>query len=287
MTREQGEQLFLEHLKTIEDVSRHVAARQNLHHPEIEDFVSDVKIRLIEKDYAVIRTYAGRASFKTFITTVIQRLGLDAQIHRWGKWHSSAEAKRIGPIAVELERLIRRDGRTVAEAFVHCLQIDPSVTMRMLEELADRLPHKDPRPRLVELEVIGDTLSAEKDVPTRNASHTERETTSQTVGEIISTTLAGFSKDDQQLLRLHFGAQMSVAEIARASGVDHKPLYPRLRKLLAQLRRHLESAGVNWSMVKEIVESRGSVLDLGLQESSAPRPSDPDNAPDRDHGGSH
>ena len=41
---------------------------------------------------------------------VIQRLFLDARIAKWGKWRPSVSARRLGGVAVLLERLLTRDG---------------------------------------------------------------------------------------------------------------------------------------------------------------------------------
>ncbi len=47
---------------------------------------------------------------------VVQRLFLDHRNRQWGKWRPSAEAKRRGPLAILLERLVVRDGWTFEQA---------------------------------------------------------------------------------------------------------------------------------------------------------------------------
>lgn len=286
MTREQGERLFIENLEIIEDVIRFVAARYEMRDADAEDFGSDVKTRLIENDYAVVRSYAGLASFKTYITIVIQRLALDARIHQWGKWHSSAEAKRIGPVAVELEKYIRRDKRTIADALLPCQRLDPDVTLEMLEQLATRLPYKEQRMRLVGIEDAPETRQAP--VATPNASvEVVRNDQSRIVVNVIRETLLRFTPEDQKLFRLHFGAGMKISEVARAWNVDKKPLYPRIIRCLQELRKALEAAGISQVEAREIADERAATLDFGLdEESAAVRPSDPEDAPGRDGGGS-
>ena len=46
----------------------------------------------------------------------------EARIAEWGKWRPSAVAKRLGPTAVLLDRLLTRDGRPFDDADVepHC-----------------------------------------------------------------------------------------------------------------------------------------------------------------------
>jgi small subunit ribosomal protein S4 len=104
LTREQGEQLFVTELETIESAIRFACGRAGLRNADAEDFASEVKMRLIEDDYAVLRAFESRSKFRTFINIVIHRMLVDRRTQQWGRWHSSAEAKRLGPFAVELER---------------------------------------------------------------------------------------------------------------------------------------------------------------------------------------
>ena len=53
---------------------------------------------------------------RTYLTVVIHRLFLDYRIRLWGKWRPSAEAKRLGAVAIALERLIVRDGWSFEQA---------------------------------------------------------------------------------------------------------------------------------------------------------------------------
>src|SRR6266498_3959783 len=107
--------LLEENLELIERLIRFIARRQRLDESEWEEFSSVVKLRLVENDYAVIRKFEGRSRLSTFIAIVVKRMFLDYRIHDWGKWHASAEAKRLGDLAVELEQFLHRDGRTIDE----------------------------------------------------------------------------------------------------------------------------------------------------------------------------
>src|SRR2546426_3629620 len=113
MTREQ---LFLSELALIERVIAWVCARRCLRGAEAEDFWSTVKLRLIENDYEILGRFEGRSSLKTYMTVVVHRLYLDYQTQRFGKWRPSAEARRLGPVALRLELLLYRDGLTFEEA---------------------------------------------------------------------------------------------------------------------------------------------------------------------------
>src|SRR5262245_36787654 len=102
----QAEALFLASLPVIDDTTRQVCRRHHMSAAEAEDFRSDVRLHFIERDYEVLRRFEGRSSLATYVNVVIQRLALDFRNHHWGRWRPSADAKRIGPSAILLERLV-------------------------------------------------------------------------------------------------------------------------------------------------------------------------------------
>jgi len=110
------ESLFVSALPDIERITRFVARRNRLSPADAEDFCSEVNVALIENDYAALGSYQGRSSLPTYLSTVIQRRFLDFRRKAWGKWRSSAEALRRGPLAERMERLLYRDGLTFEQA---------------------------------------------------------------------------------------------------------------------------------------------------------------------------
>ena len=76
----------------------------------------------------MLRRFEGRSSLTTYITVVVQRLFLDRRNRLWGKWRPSAEARRLGPTAVLLERLVSRDGWS-AEQALETLRVNHGVTV--------------------------------------------------------------------------------------------------------------------------------------------------------------
>ena len=108
--------LFLGHQKLIEEVIAHCCRRSHFKREEAEDFGSLVKIKFLEDDCAILREYQGKSSIRTYLTVVIKRLLMDYQDHLWGKWRYSAEAERLGPVAMRLERLLQREDVPLDEA---------------------------------------------------------------------------------------------------------------------------------------------------------------------------
>ena len=104
-----GETLFLSHLNHIERILAFVAVENRLAAADADDFASHVKLKFVENDYALLQKFGGRSSVRTFLSVVIHNLFSDYRDAAWGKWRPSAEARRRGPIAQHLERLLSRD----------------------------------------------------------------------------------------------------------------------------------------------------------------------------------
>ncbi|MFN8061279.1 MAG: hypothetical protein U0Q12_19115 [Vicinamibacterales bacterium] len=67
------EALFLQHLSLIDRTAAFVARRRHMRVDRIRDFQSDVRLKIIEDDYAVLRKFQGRSRISTYLTTVIAR----------------------------------------------------------------------------------------------------------------------------------------------------------------------------------------------------------------------
>jgi len=249
-------------LDLIDRVIRFTSRRQRLDESDAEEFASVVKLRLIENDYAVIRKFAGRSQFATFITIVVQHMLLDYRIHHWGKWHASAEAKRLGDLAVELEQLLHRDGRTIDEVLPLICAHHPDATRESLEEIAARLPERRARRRMVD---ITEAESVAIDHATDDSvMATERKKVSEKLSVAMRDALARLPEHDRLILQLRFESRMTVAQIARSLKIEQKLLYRRIEKLLRDLRAELEQAGIDPRDIAGLIGSEGASLDFTL-----------------------
>src|ERR1051325_8284754 len=145
------EELFRTNLALVERVIDGVCRRAGLRDADAEDFASSAKLALIENDYAILRGYEGRAPLGAFLAVVIQRMLSRQWMRLRGRGHPPAEAERIGPAAVLLEKLTMRDGRPLDEAVEIVRNADPSLDRNAVRQMADRLPPRVPRLRLVPL----------------------------------------------------------------------------------------------------------------------------------------
>jgi RNA polymerase sigma factor (sigma-70 family) len=252
--------LFESHLPLVERLLRSVCRRNAFPPDESEEFASWAKLRLIDGDYAVFRKFEGRSSLPTYLATVVANLFRDYRIHRWGKWRPSAEARRLGTVAVQLETLTSRDGRSLAEA-IAVLRTNFGVTRPAaeLEALAARLPAR--APRRFEGEEVIERLRA-PEAADEGVREGERRALAARAETAVSRALGGLEPEERLLLKLRFADGLAVVDIARLLGVPAKPLYGRLERALAGVRRDVERAGLAASEVLALLGWSG--LDLAI-----------------------
>ena len=256
------QELFEANLGTIERVIAIVCRRGRLFGPDAEDFASEVRLALIENDYAILAKYEGRSSLDTFLTVVIQRLLADARTRAKGRWHASNEATRLGPAAVLIETLIRRDGRSIDEAMPHVRAAHPGLTRDDVDAILAKLPERVGRPRPVDLEAV-EPLIASSDATDARAIANEKLRISMKAGGAVRNVLRTLPLEDRMLIRLRFGSDMSIADISRMMNLPQRPLYRRLESLLVRLRGALTEAGIDGATAESLV-GRDHEIDFGL-----------------------
>ena len=273
------EDLLASQLPLIDRLLSSVCRRNAFPPDESEDFASWAKLRLVDDDFAVFRKFQGRSSLSTYLTTVIVNLFRDYRIHRWGKWRPSAEAKRLGTVAVQLETLVSRDGRTVAEAIAH-LQTSFGVDRPAaeLERLAAQLPSRTRR-RFEGEEALAALSSPE--ATDSGVEESERRATERQAESALARALGSLAPTDRLVLKLRFADGLAIVDIAALLGEPARPLYARIERSLAALRRVLEGEGLQAARVTDLVGWSG--LDLRVDFGSLPEtpPRGPSNSMER------
>ena len=254
------EQLYLGHLKLIDEVSKHAAQRRHFSREEGEDFVSTVRLKLLDDDYRIIRQFQGKCTFRTYLTTVISHLMLDYQNHHWGKWRPSAEALRLGHAAVRLDILLNREGLIFGEA-CQILRTNEGIEMSEEEllELAARLPPHNPPRRMQGEEELADS-EGDVEAPDERVLDLELATRKQHILEILLQVLALLPDEDRLIVKMR--SEFSVVQISRTLNLEQKPLYRRIEKILKTLRGELEKQGISAGEVAEILSLRERDFDV-------------------------
>jgi RNA polymerase sigma factor (sigma-70 family) len=239
----EDEALFLANLPVIDAVVKQVCRRHHLSSAEADDFASEVRLHMIERNYEILRKFEGRSTLRTYLIVVVQRLFLDYRNRIWGKWRPSAEARRLGPVAMLLERLVARDGWSCEQA-LETLRINHRVELDdALRALLLRLTQRPPARQFVaESEASGvETRSEPSDANVLRAEQGFLAKRVQTALDRVRGTLAPV---EQVILRMRFEDSVPVADIARTLHLNQKRLYRTIEQLLATLRRGLEAEGL-------------------------------------------
>lgn len=258
-----GRLLFEKNLDVIDRAIGQVCRHVRLHGPEAEDFASTARLALLEDDCAILRKYEGRSSLASYVSIVVKRLFI-AQKRAMVRWHPSAEAVRRGDAAVTLERLLHHEGRPLDEALAITIAHHPDADARKLELIAEALPHRLPRPRLVpvaegdEERLEGGTAADDRVVAA------DLDKRSALASRAVRSAMEAMSAEDRVILRLRFEKGMAIADIARSLGTAQRPLYRRIETLLATLKIALERNGIDCVDASEIIGGAGDRLDFGL-----------------------
>ncbi len=261
-------ELFEANLDVIDRAISCVCRRARMQGADAEDFASAAKLALIENDYAILRSFAGRSSFATFVGVIVQRFFSDELTRLRGRWHASREAERLGEAGIVLEQIVRRDHRSIDDALPIVRAIDPTLTREQLLEMEARLPPRPPRPRQVPLDDELHVAAGERAENHALAMHIDR-VSSRTV-RVIRDELAAMPVEDRMILRLRFGSSMAINEISMMLRLPQRPLYRRLESLLQRLRRALAAAGIEGRDVADLIGSASREMNFGLDGEGAP-----------------
>lgn len=257
-------------LDTIERTIALVCRRGRLRGADAEDFASTVKVALLEDDCAILRKHSGIASLGAYLAVVIDRMLWDGRARTMGRFYASAEATRIGPAAVMLESLVRRDQRPFEQALPILRASFPEVTRDDAERMLHRLPERTPRPRFVDLDDVEYLPFAAPASADQSTIEQEQQRLSRRTARILRDALAAFSLEDRTMLRLHYGMSQSIADVSRMMRLPQRPLYRRLERALAQLRAALEQAGIDARSLPDLLSGAlGEDFDIGLRGDGA------------------
>lgn len=248
-----AEEVFRQHLPVIAQIAASICRRNGVGHHDAEDFASDIRLKLCEDDFAVIRKFQGKSSFTTFLTVVMNKSFLDRQRHLWGKWSPSSQARRLGPVAMVLETLVYRDGCSFDAASrileqKHEFAIDRRQLQAMLAQLPRRAPRRFEGDAGLDAVLSGDGADA-------RVLTAERDEQLGAAEEALRRAVRELPDEDQVIVRMLYYEGFSVSDIARALGLDQQRLYPRVKQLLASMRNALERQGVSADCLREMDSS--------------------------------
>lgn len=248
-----AEATMVAHLDWIERTTASLARRYGLSPDDAEDVDAWIKLRLMEDDYAVFRKFRGDSSIRTYLVVVVAGLFRDYRAQHWGRWRPSAASLRQGPLAVRLETLVYRDGCSLSQAGQVLRSTGETVLDdRELARLLADLPVRGPlRPVDAGEAPLHDIPADPADAGIRAA---EAERQREHLLAALERVLKTLPEEDRLILRLMYWKGLSVGDVARALHLPQKPLYRRIERSIKELRREMESEGIDSSMLREALE---------------------------------
>lgn len=229
------------------DVITYVARTSGFQREDAEDFSQHCHLRLLERNYAPLALFSGQSTLRTFLTVVVKRLLMDWRDSRQGKWRPSTAAKRLGSEAVDIDRLISRDGHTEDEAIAIVAGRQTALSVQALRAMARQLPRRT-RFQTVAPEDIEMLSVGVFDDPVERA---ELRAAKGRALRALREACKRLPEPDRRLLHLRFGKKLSIPAIATLLDTPSKPLYRRIDAILSSLRRPLvhtslgKTTGVN------------------------------------------
>lgn len=242
--------LYTKHADVIEAALSYACRLHRLTTDACEEFASWARLKIIDNDYAVLRKFEGRSSMRTFLITVAQRLYLDWRNAEWGKWRPTTDARRLGTLGIELERLIIRDRSSFGEAADLLVARGLAESREACAEAWAKLPQRPQRS--FDSESVLETLTGHDEADALVADR-ERAARARAASAALAQALSSLSPADQVIFRLRYHDGFTVARIAKLSGEEPKALYRRFDRLAAEMKAAMLQTGVPLDDIAELL----------------------------------
>ncbi|MEE8526716.1 MAG: sigma-70 family RNA polymerase sigma factor [Thermoanaerobaculia bacterium] len=244
------EAVFSERLGLLRQLTERICQHHRFDVDAAADFSSWALLRIMDNDYAILRAHSGKCRMATYLRIVVRNLFRDFRNHLWGKWRPSACARHLGTLAVELERLLHRDGFEVEEAIrILSNRLGRWTSREELEALAERLPRRPVRRQ----EPFQEEQFSAGASPLRLLEDRDSRRAWAHTGNALQRAFAELSAEDRRILKLYFAQGLTMAAIARQLRLNQRSLYTRRDRCLGRLRRTLEGEGLGWRDVRPLL----------------------------------
>lgn len=241
-----------------------------------EDFRQSAHVYLLEQPH-ILQCFRGGeegCSLRSYLFTVLRRHALDTYRHLVGKWHSTAEVKRLGREAEALEALRYRDRLDLELAITRLLEKFPGFTREQALALDEKIKPRGLREWVgpAPLETIAADSRADE-----NVTRHELEEIEQRVRAALQEALAALDPIDRVMIKAIFGKGQSIRDFAHFQGTRPRRMYSHFDRLRASLRKKLESLGIEAAEAMRLIGWNESALSFDLDaadESEAEDPND-------------
>lgn len=234
-------QWLLANRDSIAALARRTGQRQGLAPADQEDLVSEVMVKLIENDYAVLRAFTGRSRCLTFVVAVIHNLAQDQRYRTWGKPRISAAARRLGPAAIAFELWTSQKGHTQIEAAALLRERFPDLEETEIRQLAEQIPRRSSR-KFTDLRALDESPSPDR--ADERIEGQERLQRLQRVRQELRNALATLDPSWRGIVEWRLQRGRPIDEIAQHFGRPKGEIYRIVERAKIRLRARLERAGI-------------------------------------------
>ena len=226
---------------------------------DVMDVFAHVCDALREDDLRRLRAYMAqtdhRASFSTWLVTVVRNLTIDWFRVRDGRHRISVVAERLPPIQRHIFEHVFLNRRSHLEAY-ELLRASTGPTLsfkQFLSELRETyraVTHRRRGRLLAELSAPGPN-DGEPEAPPHDSDLSEQ-------ADLLADALRALSPQDRVAVQMYVVDELPAADVARVVGLPNaKAVYNRVYRALAMLRERLERAGVRGGSLMSIQDARG------------------------------
>lgn len=254
-----GKALFEQKLPEIEKAVRAVAGRHRLSVEDGQELYSLTMLKLIQRDYAVLRAFGNQSSWGTYLTSVARRVWLDHRNRELGKWRPCARVRRLGALAIQLDRSINRDGMTPQDAIAQLRLTHRAESITKLKSLARKVPRRCNR-RMI-------PLKPDMPIAARTPAYApwEQKQAMARLRAALRSAFRDLSDQERKLLWLRFAKSWTIKRIADHTGLAPRSLYRQFQNILRRLRRSLETTGLSWEEIRRARDLSTLCLQADLQ----------------------
>ena len=242
--------LYLTSLKLIDRIAAALCRRNGIRGADAEDFASEVRLKLLQDDYAILRRHRGLSSITRYLKVVITNVLRDYRTRLWGKWRPTLAARRLGETAMLLEMAMHRDGLSFDQA---CEVLTRNGQVREgraeLRRILSQLPRRAARRE--EDESDPDEMPAPRSADDL-VLEGERAGKRRAARQVLQRALGRLGYEDRVILKMRYQEGLSIADIARGLRLPQKPLYARIERLHRTLAAALAEEGIGPEILDEM-----------------------------------
>jgi RNA polymerase sigma factor (sigma-70 family) len=243
------EELYHQSLEVLPPILRGLGREKRLSPEDVEDLRSEIQVKLLKDDYRVLRRWDSRSSLKVYLETLVYNIWHDWLRDEKGKVRVSAAARRLGPPAPLLEKLLGLERLTLEEAYQLIKPKFPGLSRGEVDEIAAQI---NPwRGRRFENEDVVRWLPDLKPTGAKRLEQREKLDQKRKALALMHRLLSELPEQDRNLLVRAHAEGVKFSCIARSLGIDQQPLYRRNERLITKLRTALEEAGIRWEDLSE------------------------------------